>query len=91
VVEIEVRQVGHRLGHIAILDLFQMQVQAHQDLTAHQVVLLVAFQDRLLLHQVMEVALHQVVDLQLDLVEEDQDNFNENHIEITHGFGAIIH
>jgi len=32
-----------------------------------------------------------VVDPQLDLVEEDQDNFNENHFEITYGFGAIIH
>ena len=51
-VEIEVRQVGHRLGHIAILDLTQIQAQAHQDLTAHRVVL-VAIQDRLLLHQVM--------------------------------------
>jgi hypothetical protein len=31
------------------------------------------------------------VDPQLDQVEEDQDNFNEKHIEINHGFGAIIH
>ena len=52
-VEIEVRQVGHRLGHIAILDLTQIQAQAHQDLIAHQVVRLVAIQDLLLLHQVM--------------------------------------
>jgi len=32
-----------------------------------------------------------VVDPLLDLAEEDQDNFNENHFEITFGFSAIIY
>ena len=53
-VEIEVHQAGHKLGHTAILDPTQIQAQAHQDLIANQVVvLLVAIQERLLLHQVM--------------------------------------
>ena len=52
-VEIEVHQAGHKLGHTAILDPTQIQAQAHQDLTVHQVVVVVAIQDRLLLHQVM--------------------------------------
>ena len=58
---------GSQASHIAILDLTQIQAQAHRDLTVHQVVLLVAIPDRLLLHQVMQVFLHQVADPLVDL------------------------
>ena len=91
VVEIEVHQTGHRLGHIVILDLTQIQVQVHLDPTVHQVVQVIAILDRLLLLLAMQVAHHQVVDHRLDPVEEGQDNFNEKYIDITYGFGAIIH
>ena len=89
--EIGAHQTGHKLGHMAILDLTQIQVQVHPDPIAHKVVLVLAIPDRLLLLQAMQTAHHQVVDHRLDLVEEDQDNFNEKYIDITYGFGAIIH
>ena len=90
-VETGAHQTGHKLGHMVILDLTQIQVQVHPDPIVHQVVLVIAIPDRLLLLQAMQVTHHQVVDHRLGPEEEDQDNFNEKYIDITYGFGAIIH
>ena len=73
-VETGAHQTGHKLGHMVILDLTQIQVQGHPDPTVHKVVLVLAILDRLLLLQAIQAARHQVVDHLLDLVEEDQDN-----------------
>ena len=73
-VETGAHQTGHKLGHMVILDLTQIQVQVHPDPTVHKVVLVLAILDRLLLLQAIQAAHHQVVDHLLDLVEEDQDN-----------------
>lgn len=78
--------MDHKLD-LTVIQAHQIQVLVVLDPTVPQVVQVEVTPD---LHHQMLVAHHQVVVHHLlGQEEEDQDNFNENHIDITYGFCAI--